>query len=430
MISSPGRLLPAAYRPLFAVRPFRRLMPVFALSDLGDGMSTVAVAWLALSLAPPGGQGALVGISVAAYALPGVLGALLLGRWLRRLPARRLLVADAALRALLLGAIPVADVAGVLGPTGYVVLLGASSLLHAWGKAGKYALFAPLLDDGLRLAANSALSTSLSSAIVLGPALAGLLAGAVPPAWIIGLDAVTFAVLAVQASRVAVPVAETGPTGSTGARQGLGVLRRHPELLGLLVLTWLFNLAYGPVEVALPLFVVHSLNDGAGLLGAYWVAFGVGSVVGALGAGAAGRLPLWPTMIAIVAGHGVSLLPFALSDTAVPSLIGFAAAGLIYGPYSALSLALLQKRAPSGSLTEVLALRSAVLVTASPLGAVLGGLLLHRVDAPALLSGCGLAMILTAVLAAAFLAMRGKSAGPTSHSGGSGRVVVVRLRKG
>ncbi|WP_078911712.1 MFS transporter [Streptomyces sp. NRRL WC-3742] len=430
MISSPGRLLPAAYRPLFAVRPFRRLMPVFALSDLGDGMSTVAVAWLALSLAPPGGQGALVGISVAAYTLPGVLGALLLGRWLRRLPARRLLVADAALRALLLGAIPVADVAGVLGPTGYVVLLGASSLLHAWGKAAKYALFAPLLDDGLRLAANSALSTSLSSAIVLGPALAGLLAGAVPPAWIIGLDAVTFAVLAVQASRVAVPVvaaSEQAGAAAGGARQGLGVLRRHPELLGLLVLTWLFNLAYGPVEVALPLFVVHSLNDGAGLLGAYWVVFGVGSVVGALGAGAAGRLPLWPTMIAIVAGHGLSLLPFAFAHTAVPSLIGFAAAGLIYGPYSALSLALLQKRAPSGSLTEVLAVRSAVLVTASPLGAVLGGLLLHRVDAPVLLSGCGLAMIVTAVLAVAFLGWRARRRAVTS-AGRGGWLRFARMR--
>ncbi|MFJ9456396.1 MFS transporter [Kitasatospora sp. NPDC101447] len=400
MFSSLGHVLPGAYRPLFAVRPFRRLLPVFALSDLGDGMSTVAVAWLALSLAPRGGQGALVGICVAAYTLPGALGALVLGRRLRRLSAQRLLVADAVLRALLLGAVPVGYLTGVLGPVGYVVLLGASSFLHAWGKAGKYALFAPLLDDGLRLAANSVLSTSLSSATVLGPVLAGLLAGVVSPAWIIGLDAVTFAVLAVQVGRIALPAAPAGPPGTGGARQGLGVFRRHPELLGLLVLTWLFNLAYGPVEVALPLFVAHSLDDGAGLLGAYWAAFGAGAVVGALGAGAAGRLPLWPTMLAIVAGHGIGLLPFAVAHTAVPSLIGFAAAGVVYGPYSALSLALLQERAPSGSLTTVLAARSAVLITASPLGAALGGLLLNRVAAPVLLVGCGLAMILTAALAA------------------------------
>ena len=150
-------------------------MPVFALSDLGDGMTVVAVAWMALALGPEGGQGALIGIAVAAYILPGALGALVLGRWMRRLPAQRLLIIDSGLRAVLLGAIPLAYVAGALTPAVYVGLLGASSLLHAWGKAGKHALFAPLLRDDQRLAANSVLSTSQWSATIAGPALAGLL---------------------------------------------------------------------------------------------------------------------------------------------------------------------------------------------------------------------------------------------------------------
>ncbi|MGA5353733.1 hypothetical protein ACPCJU_15320 [Streptomyces thermodiastaticus] len=144
-----------------ADRTFRRLMPVFALSDLGDGMTVVAVAWLALELVPDGGQGAPAGIAVAAYVLPGALGALVLGRWMRRLSARRLLVTDSTLRAVLLGAVPFAHMAGLLTPAVYVGLLGASSLLHAWGKAGKHALFAPLLLEDQRLAANSVISTSL-----------------------------------------------------------------------------------------------------------------------------------------------------------------------------------------------------------------------------------------------------------------------------
>jgi MFS family permease len=98
----PGHLVPGPYRSLFAERTFRRLMPVFALSDLGDGMSVVAVVWLALALGPDGGQGTLAGIAIAAYVLPGALGALVLGRWMRRLPARLLLVTDSALRAVLL----------------------------------------------------------------------------------------------------------------------------------------------------------------------------------------------------------------------------------------------------------------------------------------------------------------------------------------
>ncbi|WP_216827058.1 MULTISPECIES: MFS transporter [Streptomyces] len=391
--AAPGRLIPGPYRSLFADRTFRRLMPVFALSDLGDGMTVVAVAWLAFALGPDGGQGALAGIAVAAYVLPGALGALVLGRWMRRLPARRLLVADSALRAVLLGAIPLAHLAGLLTPAVYVGLLGASSLLHAWGKAGKHALFAPLLSDDQRLAANSVLGTSLWGATIAGPALAGLLMGVVSPAWILGLDAATFAVLALQTSRTTVP-RSPAPPHTGGARRGLSILRRQPELLGLLLVTWVFNLAFGPVEVALPSFVSADLGADAGLLGVYWAAFGIGAVIGALALGAARRFPLWPAMLGIIAGHGIGMLPFALADTALPSLIGFAFAGLVYGPYSALSFTLIQDRTPADSLTTVLAARSAVLLTASPLGAALGGFLLDRAGAPAVLAGCGMLMIL------------------------------------
>ncbi|MFF3564781.1 MFS transporter [Streptomyces sp. NPDC002574] len=402
--AQPGRPVPGPYRSLFADRTFRRLMPVFALSDLGDGMSVVAVAWLALTLGPDGGQGSLVGVAVAAYVLPGALGALLLGRWTRHLPAQRLLVADSAVRAVLLGAVPVAHVAGVLTPAVYVGLLGASSLLHAWGKAGKHALFVPLLPADQRVAANSVLSTSLWGATTAGPALAGLLVGVVSPVWIIGLDAMTFAVLAVQVGRTTLRDSATPrPRPATGTKSGLSILWHRPELLGLLLVTWVFNFAFGPVEVALPLFVSGDLDAGAGLLGVYWAAFGIGAVTGALALGAARRLPLWPAMLGIIAGHGVGMLPFAFTHTAVPSLIGFAFAGLVYGPYSALSFTLIQDRAPADSLTTVLAARGAVLLTASPIGAALGGFLLDRTSAPSILVGCGALMIAVVPVSAVVL---------------------------
>ncbi|OKK21919.1 MFS transporter [Streptomyces sp. CB00455] len=407
--TAPGRLVPGPYRSLFADRTFRRLFPVFALSDLGDGMSVVAVVWLALALGPEGGEGALAGIAVAAYVLPGALGALVLGRWMRRLPAGRLLVTDSSLRAALLGAVPLAHLAGLLTPAVYVGLLGASSLLHAWGKAGKHALFVPVLGPAQRLTANSVLSTSLWSATIAGPALAGLLVTVVSPAWIIGLDAATFAVLAFRTRRTTLPPpsapatepAEQPPAQPApqpvhvngGAQRGLRILLRRPELLGLLAVTWVFNLAFGPVEVALPLFVVDDLDAGAGLLGVYWAAFGSGAVIGALALGAVRRLPLWPAILGVIAGHGIGLLAFAFTHTPLPSLLGFAFAGLVYGPYSALSLTLIQGRTPAESLTSVLAARSAVLLTGSPLGAALGGLPLDRTGAPAVLVGCGALMI-------------------------------------
>ncbi|MFD9063713.1 MFS transporter [Kitasatospora purpeofusca] len=430
MISSAPlvRRLPPAYRPLFAPGPFRRLLPALAVSDLGDGMSAVAVPWLALRLAPPGRAGLFVGAAVAAYVLPGALGALLLGRWLRGLPARRLIRADAWTRAALLGGIPVGWAFGVLEPWLLLVLLAGSSLLHGWGASARYALVAEVLPADRRLAANALLSTSGWVAMIAGPALAGTLTAVVAPAWVLGLDALSFVVLAVGAGRLsvapgAVPAsARDRAEGEAVPRgEGLRVLRSRPELLGLLALTWLFNVAWGPVEVALPLFVGQELAAGPGLLGTYWAAFGVGAVLGALAVGMLRRGAVRRVLLGIVAAHGVALLSFAPPGPAAVSVAGFAVAGVVYGPYGALSLGLFQDLTPPPALTSVLALRSSVLLTASPAGATLGGPLTAVLGPRAVLVGAGLAMITVAGCAAGAPVLsgrlvRGKSAGPTSRA--------------
>ena len=100
-------------------------------------MSFVAVPWLAIELAPPASAGLWVGGAVAAYTLPGVIGALVFGRRLRRVPARRLVLADSVVRGVFLGAVSLAWLAGLLTLPLYVMLLAVSSLLHAWGSAGQ-----------------------------------------------------------------------------------------------------------------------------------------------------------------------------------------------------------------------------------------------------------------------------------------------------
>lgn len=390
--------MPRTYQPLFAQLEFRQLLPALAASDLGDGMSVVAVAWLAVVIAPPGQSGLLVGAAVAAYALPGAVGALVFGRWLRRLPAQRLLAADSWLRAVLLGCVPVAWAVGVLHPVVYVVLLAGSSVLHAWGTAGKYSLLAQILPPDQRLAANALVSSSASASVIAGPALAGFLATAVSPAWIVGLDAVSFAVLAVQVRRLG-RVTTSVPVDTGRSTVGLQLLRRQPELLGVLVLTWLFSFLYGPVEVALPLHVTEDLHAQASLLGLYWTLFGVGAVLGGLAAGALRKLPLWPVTLGIVAGWGVTLVPFGLGAPASVSATCFALGGMIYGPFTALSFTLFQDRTPAAWLTTVLVARSAALLTAAPVGTAFGGPLTAALGPGLVLATSGITTIALAIIA-------------------------------
>jgi MFS family permease len=401
------RIVPSAYRPVLANRVFRRLILGFAVSYLGDGMSFVAVPWLAIELAPQATAGLWVGGAVAAYTLPGVAGALVFGRRLRRVSAKWLLFADNMVRGVLLGAIPLVWLAGLLTPPLYVVLLAVSSLLHAWGSAGRYTLLAELMPDEQRLAANTLVSSLNFGATIAGPAIAGVLVTHVSAALVLGLDAVSYLFLAVVVVSIRLPESgHVSPVDRAAARGGLALLRSHPELLGLLTLTWFFNLLYGPVEVALPLYVTDELNAPGTLLGLYWMLFGIGAVLGGLALGALQQLPLWPVTITIVVGWGLSLLPFGLGVPTAVTVACFTLGGAIYGPFEALSVTLMQAKAAPEHLAAMLAARSAVLLTASPLGTALGGPLTTALGPRATLGGSGLATVALGVVACVLLLAR------------------------
>jgi MFS family permease len=385
---------------------FRRLIVGFGVSYLGDGMSFVAVAWLAIELAPPATAGLWVGGAVAAYTLPGVVGALVLSRRLRRLPAKQLLLADNIVRGVFLGAVPLAWLAGVLTLPLYVVLLAVSSLLHAWGSAGKYTLLAELLPDEQRLAANTLVSSLNFAGTIAGPAIAGVLVTYVSSALVIGLDALTYVFLAVLVARMLLPESGHISVVDPAARGGLGLLRSHPELLGLLTLTWFFNFLYGPVEVALPLHVTNDLHAQGTLLGLYWTLFGIGALVGGLAIGALRQLPLWPVTIAIVIAWGAALLPFGFDVPTVVTVACFTLGGAIYGPFVALSVTLMQAKSPPQHLAAMLAARSAVLLTASPLGTALGGPLTTAFGPRTTLGGSGVATVVLGAIACILLLTR------------------------
>ncbi|GAA1376821.1 MFS transporter [Catellatospora chokoriensis] len=398
----------------------RWILPAQLVSALGDGMSMVAVAWLAVQLAPDGQAGVWTGLAVAAYALPAPLGAALLARLMRRLRAAQLVAADASVRAVTLGTVAVLAVTGLLHPVAYVALLAVSSLLHAWGSAGVYTLVAEVLPEDDQVTGNALLSTFAQSAFVVGPALAGGLTALAGPGWVIGVDAASFAVLAVAAWVLAARHASTAATAAgvpeTPATGGWRVILDRPRLLGLLAVTCAFFFLYGPVEVALPVHVAHGLHGSPGLLGLYWTAFGIGATVGSLGAVLLRRHTPWRVVVAIVVGWGAALLPLGLTDAVAPGLVGFAAGGLIYGPFTAISTALFQRGTPPHVLSRVLAARAALTAPATGLGTLVGGPVVTAIGGrPTLLISALLTIALGLSVAAVLrLSRRAAGTGPAA----------------
>jgi DHA3 family macrolide efflux protein-like MFS transporter len=397
------------YYPALSHPVLRRILPATAASALGDGMSAVAIAWLALRLAPAGSRGLWVGAAVAAYSLPGAAGAVALRRWLRGRGGARLTFINAVLRACALGLIACLALAGLLGPAGYVALLGVSSVLSAWGVAGKYTLVADLLPPEQRVAGNTVLGVADQLSLMIGPALAGLVTAVAGPAVVIAADAASWVVLAVSYARIGplaarLALAREAPDPADRQSSAWALIRSSPVLPGLLALSFVFYLLYGPVEVALPVHVAIDLHGSAALLGVFWAVFGVGAVIGELAAPFLRRWRVWPTMTAIVLGWGLALTPLGLPGPLWVALAAFFAGAVIWGPWMSLSMAVLQDASPPGALAQVIAARGSLLILASPLGTALGGPLVAALGARGTLLVSALGTILLGLLTVAVLA--------------------------
>jgi MFS transporter, DHA3 family, macrolide efflux protein len=437
-----ARALP--YYPALVHPVLRRVLPGAVASALGDGMSAVAIAWLALKLAPPGSRGLWVGAAVAAYSLPGAAGAVALRRWLRGRGGARLVFVNAVLRALALGLIGALAVAGVLDPVGYVALLGLSSLLSAWGVAGKYTLIADLLPAEHRVAGNSLFGLADQLSLMIGPALAGVVTALAGPAVVIAADAASWVVLAVSYARVAplaARLASGPPPAATPAEPpeppapaeppeppapaepptpaapavrplapapagGWAVIRSSPVLPGLMAMSFVFYLLYGPIEVALPVHVASDLHGSAAVLGTFWAVFGVGAFIGVLSAPFLRRWPVWPVMTGIVIGWGLAIVPLGLATPLWTGLAAFFVGAVIFGPWMSLSMAVLQDASPPGALAQVIAARSSLLILAAPLGTALGGPIVAALGARGTLLASAVATIALGLVATAVLLLR------------------------
>ena len=188
------------------------------------------------------------------------------------------------------------------------------------------------------------------------------------------------------------------------------MIRSSPVLPGLLALSFVFYLLYGPVEVALPVHVATDLHGSAALLGLFWAVFGVGAVIGELSAPFLRRWRVWPIMTGIVLGWGLALVPLGLVTPLWTALAAFFAGAVIWGPWMSLSMAVLQDASPPAALAQVIAARSSLLIIAAPLGTALGGPIVAALGARGTLLASALATVALGVVTAGFLAARRRRA--------------------
>jgi predicted MFS family arabinose efflux permease len=250
-----------------------------------------------------------------------------------------------------------------------------------------------------------ALNSSLfNGARVIGPAIAGLLIGAVGIAWCYFLNGLSY--IAVIAGLLLMRLPPRSPPATpasawSGFREVLMYLRNDRRLRVLMVLTAILSVFGFPYISMMPVYARDVLHRGAEGYGILTSSIGVGAVIGALAIAlysarirARGRLML-------IGGttFGVLLMLFASSRSLALSIVLLALAGCAMIVNNSLTNTLLQTAAPDHLRGRIMGFYSFVFVGMAPFGAFLFGLAAEHVGVPVTIAVGG-AIVTVAVLIA------------------------------
>jgi len=394
-------------------RDFRLLWAGTGVSLLGDGVFTVALAWQVYALSDLPTAMGMVGLVMT---VPTIACLLIGGVVSDRCDRRRLLIGADVLRLVALGALAALTLAGALALWEVLVLVVAYGVGQGL-YAPAFDAFVPELLPESELGQANAIDQMVRPIALrmAGPALGGVLTGALGAGSAFALDGVSFALsaLAVLAIARRAPV-ERGPAPSPLAdlREGMRFLRGRPWLWVTFASAAIAYLLFmGPVEVLVPYIVKHRLDGGAGALGAVFAAGGVASVATAAAIGRR-RLPdrdmtfiyvVWTAATLAVAGYGLSTQLWQL-------MLAGAAFNALETAGTIVWATLKQRHVPASMLGRVSSLDWLISIGLLPISFALTGPASAAFGAGATLTGAG--VLGAAVTAAAFLVPGARAIAP------------------
>ncbi len=357
------------------------------LSLLGDEVAVLGlVLW-----ASARGEGALaVTALVVAAALPQLLAAPLAGLLADRVPTRRLVATVSALQSVVVLGLAVAVGTGSLP----LVVVGVLALNVGQAVANPaWQALVPTIAPGDDLPrALSLLQTVTAAAMLLGPAVGGLLVGGVGITVALVVDAVSFLLLAGLALALRTERRpEPGPRQKGAAWAGVRLVAGAPLLRAMFVLLATTLLAIGAVNVAEVFLLTQVLGASPQVYGAVGALFALGLMAGAtagrrrLGVRASARL-----LVVVLAWMSAALVVLGLAPSLVVAGAATFAVGLGNGLLTVLVQSIVVRRTPEAVLGRVFAALSALVGAGMIVATTAGGALLALVGVRELIVGCAL----------------------------------------
>lgn len=363
---------------------FLKLWAGQSVSEFGSQISALAIPWLAaVGLDATPFEFSLLGV---VGFLPFILFALPAGVWVDRLRRKPILVAADAARALLLAYIPIAWAVGILTIWQLLVLQFVIGICTVFFDVAYQSYLPSVVERSQLVDGNSKLQTTVSTANIGGPGLAGVLIGVFGAPYAVAIDAVSFVLSTLFVARIRRP--EILPQRAEGApkprmlpelKEGIAYVVRHPHLKWIAACTGSANF-FGSIGMSIGLlYMARVLDVSSFWAGAVFAGFGIGSLVAALtttrlqravGVGTA----IWlPALVSSLAGL---LFPLAPKSFPIPLLF---ASTLLFGfgamAYNITQVSLRQAITPERLQGRMNASMRWIVWGTMPLGSLLGGAL-------------------------------------------------------
>ncbi|GAA4005891.1 MFS transporter [Deinococcus rubellus] len=344
------------------------------ISNIGTWMQRTAQDWLVLTQLTHHNATAL-GVVTALQFGPQLLLLPLTGLAADTLDRRRLLMATQmgqGVLALLLGLLTVLGHVQLWQVYGFAALLG---IVTAFDAPVRQTFVSELVSEADLPNAVGLNSTSFNAARMVGPAVAGVLIGAVGTGWVFLINAASFAAVIVSLSRLRLSELrrdERAARKSGNLLEGFAYVRQRPDLRVILLMLFFV----GTFAINFPIFIstmsVSVFHAGAGEYGLLNSVMAVGAVAGALLAARRDTVPFGVLL------SGAAVLGVGLALAAVmPSIWLFGLTLVVVGisaqTFMNSSNTIMQLSTEPAMRGRVMALRLAVALGAMPIGAPLLG---------------------------------------------------------
>lgn len=363
---------------------FRRLWTADAISQLGTSLSTLALPLLAIdALRATTFEVALLNV---ASSLPVLLIGLPAGAWCDRLRSRPVLVTADLGRALLLGTVPLAYALGHLTISLLLLVTFACGACGVFFNVARQTVLPSLVGPSGLVDGNGLLQTNRSVTYTLARAGGGYLVQLLGSTLMIVVDAVSYLWSAAWLSRISANETRENDGPRTRLWQqfgaGLRCVGSHRTLRVLAIYDTLAVLFSATNNGVFVVYLYRTVGLSAGVIGVIGVIGGIGGAGAILGAVMTGRLArAWGSarsLVIVSLVYGVASLATPLAARGARLLLFTVANVAVCFSIIALTVLVMsgcQLLCPPALLGRVNATLNFATSGASPLGALLGGLL-------------------------------------------------------